>query len=77
MGAQGGGRDEGRGAEGGAPPQADVQPVRCIPPGIQQMPAHHTHHHHHHHHHHLYNIDSTTAYPTRKPTLPKILTDAP
>ena len=56
MGAQGGGRGEGRGAEGGAPPQPDVQPVRCIPPGIQQMPAHHTHHHHHHHHH-LYNID--------------------
>ena len=57
MGAQGGGRGEGRGAVGGAPPQPDVQPVRCIPPGIQQMPAHHTHHHHHHHHHHLYNID--------------------
>ena len=57
MGAQGGGRGEGRGAEGGAPTQPDVQPVRCIPPGIQQMPAHHTHHHHHHHHHHLYNID--------------------
>ena len=31
--------------------------MRCIPPGIQRMPAHHTHHHHHHHHHHLYNID--------------------
>ena len=30
--------------------------MRCIPPGIQQMPVHHTHHHHHHHHH-LYNID--------------------
>ena len=57
MRAQVGGRDEGRGAEGGAPPQPDVQPVRCIPPGIQRMPAHHTHHHHHHHHHHLYNID--------------------
>ena len=42
MGAQGGGRGEGRGAEGGAPPQPDVQPVRCIPPGIQPMPAHHT-----------------------------------
>ena len=56
-GAQGGGRGEGRGAEGGAPPQPEVQPVRCIPPGIQQMPAHHTYHHHHHHHHHLYNID--------------------
>ena len=56
-GAQGGGRGEGRGAEGGAPPQPEVQPVRCIPPGIQQMQAHHTYHHHHHHHHHLYNID--------------------
>ena len=33
-----------------------MQPVRCIPLGIQQMPAHHTHHHHHHHAH-LYNID--------------------
>ena len=30
--------------------------MRCIPPGIQQMPAHHTQHQHHHHHH-LYNID--------------------
>ena len=54
--AQRGGRVEGRGARGGAPPQPDLQPVRCIPRGIQQMPAHHTHHHHHHHHH-LYNID--------------------
>ena len=60
-GAQGGGRGEGRGAEGGAPPQPEVQPVRCIPPGIQQMPAHHTYHHHHHHHHHLYNIDPDTG----------------
>ena len=57
MGAQGGGRDEGRGPGSGVPRQPDVQPVWCIPPGIQQMPAHHTHHHHHHHHHHLYNID--------------------
>ena len=57
MGAQGGGRDKGREAEGGAPRQPDVQPVRCIPPGIQQMPAQQTHHHHRHHHHHLYNID--------------------
>ena len=57
MGARGGGRVEGRGAGGGAPPQPDVQPVKCIPPGIQQMPAHHTHHHHHHHHP-LYNIDA-------------------
>ena len=56
IGARGGGRVKGRGAGGGAPPQPDVQPLRCIPPGIQQMPAHHTHHHHHHHHH-LYKID--------------------
>ena len=45
-----------RGAGGGASPQLDSQPVRCIPPGIQQMPAHHTPHHHLHHAH-LYNID--------------------
>ena len=72
MGAQGGGRGEGRGAEGGAPPQPDVQPVRCTPPGIQQMPAHHTHHHHHHHHHHLYNIDPDTGelVPPPTPTTP-------
>ena len=59
MGAREGGRDEGRGAGSGAPPQPDVQPVRCILPGMKQMPAHHTnhHHHHHHHHHHLYNMD--------------------
>ena len=56
MGARRGGRKEGRGVGGGAPPQLDVQPVRCIPPGIKQMPAHHTHHHQHHHAH-LYNID--------------------
>ena len=56
MGARGGGWGKGRGPGGGAPPQPDVQPVRCIPPGIQQMPAHHTHHHHHHHAN-LYNID--------------------
>ena len=56
MGALGGGQSKGRGTGAGAPPQPDVQPVRCIPPGIQQMPAHHTHHHHHHHAH-LYNID--------------------
>ena len=57
-GARRGGRSEGRGTGGGAPPQPDVQPVLCIPPGIEQMPAHHTRHHHHHHHHaHLYNID--------------------
>ena len=59
MGARGVGRVQGRGAGGGAPPQPDVQRVRCIPPGIGQMPAHHTHHHHHDHHH-LYNIDPDT-----------------
>ena len=58
MGARGGGRVSGWGAGGGAPPQPDVQPVRCIPPGIQKMPAHHTHHHHPNHAH-LYNIDVT------------------
>ena len=51
MGATGGGRSAGRGTGGGAPPQPDVQPLRCIPPGIQQRPAHNTHHHHHHHAH--------------------------
>ena len=56
MGAWRGGRVEERGAGGGAPPQPDLQPVRCIPPGIQQMPAHHTYHHQPHHAH-LYNID--------------------
>ena len=56
MGARGGGWVEWRRAGGGAPQQPDVQPVRCIPPGIQQTPAHHTHHHHEHHNH-LYNID--------------------
>ena len=68
MGARGGGRAEGRGAGSGAPPQPDVQPVRCIPPGIQQMPAHHTHHHHHHHHH-RYNIDPDAGglVPTQPP----------
>ena len=30
--------------------------MRCILPGIQQMPAHHAHHHRHHHTH-LYNIN--------------------
>ena len=36
MGARGGGRAEGRGAGSGAPPQPDVQPVRCVPPGIHR-----------------------------------------
>ena len=55
-GATRGGRSAGRGTGGGAPPQSDVQPVRCTPPGIQQMPAHHTHQHPQQHAH-LYNID--------------------
>ena len=55
-GATGGGQGVGRGTRSGAPPQPDVQPVRCIPPGIQQMAAHHAHHHRDHHAH-LYNID--------------------
>ena len=56
MGAHRGGQVKGRGAGGGVPPQPDVQPVRCITRGIQQMPAHNTHHHHPDHAH-LYNID--------------------
>ena len=55
-GAAGGGQGGGRGTGSGRPPQPGVQPVRCIPPGIQQMPAQHTHHHHHQHAQ-LYNID--------------------
>ena len=60
------GQGAGRGTGSEAPPQTDVQPVRCIPPGIQQMPAHHADHHHryhhqHHHHAYLYNIDPDTA----------------
>ena len=55
-GVTGGGQGGGRGAGSGAPPQSDVQPVRCIPPGIQPMPAHHSHRHHHHHSH-LYKVD--------------------
>ena len=55
-GAAGGGQGVERGTGGGMPPQPDVQPERCNPPGIQQMPAHKAHHHHHHHAH-LYNID--------------------
>ena len=39
-----------------ASPQPDIQPVRCLPPDIQKMPAHHAHHDHHHHAH-LYSID--------------------
>ena len=45
--------------------------MRWIPPGIQQMPAHHTQHHHHHHHH-LYNIDPGAGelIPPKNPTTP-------
>ena len=55
----GAGRDKqgvGRGTRSGAPPQPDVQPVLCIPPGIQQMPAHDAHQQYHHNAH-LYNMD--------------------
>ena len=55
IGAGGEGQGAGRGTGSGAPPQPDVQPVRCIPLGIQQMPAHNAHHHHHHQAH-LYTL---------------------
>ena len=46
--------------------------MRCIPPGIQQMLAHHTQRHHHHHHHHLYNIDPDAGEPVPpQPPRPK------
>ena len=51
---EGGARGEGRGA--GRPHSRTCSQCGASPPGIQQMPAHHTHHHHHHHAH-LYNID--------------------
>ena len=44
--AGGGGKSGGQGKGGGAPLQPDVQAVRCIPPGIQQILAHHAHHNH-------------------------------
>ena len=50
-GAQGGGRGAGR------PRSRTCNRCGASPPGIQQMPAHHTHDHHHHHAH-LYNIDT-------------------
>ena len=34
------------GKKGGELPQPEVRAVRCIPPSIQQMPAHHAGHHH-------------------------------
>ena len=51
--------------------QPDVQPVRCISPGIQPMPEHHAHHHHHHHAH-LYNIhrDAGDLVPLQPPRPP-------
>ena len=48
-GARGPGREgnsRGQGKGGGAHPQPEVQAVRCIPPGIQHMLAHHAHYHH-------------------------------
>ena len=50
----------------GAAAQPEVQAVRCIPPGIEQMPAHH---HHHHHPLPIYNIDSSfgALVPTQLP----------
>ena len=53
-GAGGEGQGAGGGKGGRAPPRPDVQAVRCIRPGIQQMPAHHVHHHHQS----LYNMNS-------------------
>ena len=44
-GAGGEGKGKGRGRGGAEAPQPEVQALRCIPPGIQQMPAHHAHHH--------------------------------
>ena len=49
----GGGQGAEQGKGGGAPSQPDVQAVPCIPPGIQQMPAHHAYHHQQL----IYNID--------------------
>ena len=53
MGTRGEGKGGGQEKGGGELPQPDVQMVRCIPPGIQQMLAHHTHHHQQP----IYNID--------------------
>ena len=56
-GAGGKGQGPGQGKGVRMPPQPDVQAVWCIPPGIQQMPAHHTHHRHQP----IYNIDPNTG----------------
>ena len=45
QGTGGVGKGKGRGKGDGEAPQAEVQAVWWIPPGIQQMPAHHAHHH--------------------------------
>ena len=50
--------------------------MRCIPPGIEQMQAHHAHHHHHHHAH-LYSINPDTGdlvppKPSRPPCQPSL-----
>ena len=47
------GKGKGQGKGGGEAPQLDVQAVRCYPPGIHQMPAHHASHHHQP----IYNMD--------------------
>ena len=52
-GTGGGGHGTGQAKGGGALPQPEVQAVRCIPPGIEQMPAHHAHHRQEP----IYNID--------------------
>ena len=47
------GNSGGKGKGGGVSPQPEVWAVQSIPPGIQQMPAHHAHQHHQP----IYNID--------------------
>ena len=50
-------------------PQPDVQPVRCISPCIQPMPAHHTYHNRHHHAHlYIINPDAGNSSPHTPPT---------
>ena len=45
MEAVGDGQGAGPGTGSGVPPQPEVSPVRCIPPGNQQMPVRHAHNH--------------------------------